>query len=103
MNETFDGLTPIVGVGADVTTKVTVTDCGVLVAPPADIETMPVWLPTERPPTFAPTVNDPVFVPEATEPPLTVSQVTDEPAVQLRVPVPPLVTVTDWLAGFAPF
>ena len=83
--------------------RVTVTDCGVLVAPPAAMAIMPVWLPIERPPTLAPTVNDPVFVPEAAEPPLTVSQLTDEVAVQLRVPVPPLLTVTDWLAGFMPF
>ena len=93
----------MVGVGAAVIDSVTVTDCGVLVAPEAAIVTVPVWLPMERPLTFAPTENDPLLVPEAAAPPLIVSQGIDEAAVQLSVPDPLLVTVTVWLTGLAPF
>lgn len=45
----------------------------------------------------------PVFVPEAAAAPLTFNQGIVEAAVQVRVPVPAFVIVTDWLAGAAPF
>src|SRR5512145_1926727 len=49
VNERLVALRPMVGVGAAVMDSVTVTDCGVLVAPEAAIVTVPVWLPMERP------------------------------------------------------
>jgi hypothetical protein len=52
---------------------------------------------------LAPTAKDPLLVPDAAAPPFTVSQGTDEVAVQLSVPDPLLVTVTVWLDGAAPF
>jgi hypothetical protein len=53
--------------------------------------------------TLAPTANDPPLTPDAPPPPFTVSQGTDEVAVQLSVPEPLLVTVTIWLDGAEPF
>ena len=52
---------------------------------------------------MAPTAKDPLLVPDAAVPPFTVSQGTDEVAVQFSVPDPLLVTVTVWLDGEAPF
>ena len=49
------------------------------------------------------TARVPVFVPEAEAAPFTFIQDMLEVAVQVRVPVPALVIVTDWLAGAAPF
>ncbi len=92
-------LIPIVGVGAAVMANVTATVCGVLVAPVPVIATVPVWVPMARPLIFVPTPNEPMFVPDAAEPPFIVSQLTDEVAVQLRVPEPLFDTVTDWLGG----
>ena len=57
----------------------------------------------DSPLTLTPTANDPLFVPDAAAPPFTVSQGTDEAAVQFIVPEPLLVTVTVWLDGLAPF
>src|SRR5215467_15199146 len=64
---------------------------------------LPLYVPTARPLTFAPTVNVPLFVPDAAEAPFRLSQAAVDAAVQLRVPVPVLVMVTDWLVGLAPF
>jgi len=75
----------------------------VLVAPVAPIVIIPVWLPIESPLILAPTLNDPVFVPDAAEPPFIFSQAAVDVAVQLSVPVPLFVIVTNWLAGLAPF
>src|SRR5262245_52189029 len=61
------------------------------------------YVPTASPLIFAPTVNEPLFVPDAAEPPFRLSQAAVDVAVQLRVPVPVLVMVTDWLLGLAPF
>ena len=52
-----------------------------------------------RPLTLVPTPNEPLLAPDAAEPPLIVSQPTEDVAVQLRVPDPLLDIVTDWLAG----
>ena len=51
---------------------------------------------------LAATENDPLFVPDAAELPLIVNQDTEDVAVQLSVPEPPLVTVTVWPDGFVP-
>lgn len=74
-----------------------------LVAPVAPIVIVPVWLPIESPLILAPTLNDPVLVPVAAEPPFIFSQAAVDVAVQLSVPVPLFVIVTNWLAGLAPF
>ena len=71
---------------------------------PVDVSvTVPARLPMASPLIFAPTTNDPLLVTDAAAPPFTVSQGTDEVAVQFSVPVPLLVTVTVWLDGAAPF
>ena len=64
---------------------------------------LPLYVPTPSPLMFAPTVNEPLFVPEAADPPFRLSQAAVDAAAQLRVPLPVLVTVTDWLLGLAPF
>jgi hypothetical protein len=99
----FVALRPIVGVGAAVTESMTAIDCGVLLAPVAASVTVPAWFPMGSPLILAPTAKDPLLVPEAVAPPFTVSQGTDEVAVQFSVPDPLLVTVTVWLDGEAPF
>ena len=96
-------LIPIVGVGAAVTANATATVCGVLAAPVPVMAIVPVWVPMARPLTFAPTVNEPLLVPVVLEPPFIVSQLTDDVAVQLKVPEPLFETVTDWLGGLAVF
>ena len=55
-----------------------------------------------RPLTLVPTPTEPLLVPDAAEPPLIVSQLTEDVAVQLRVPDPLFDIVTDWLGGLAP-
>ena len=60
-------------------------------------------MPIESPLILAPTLNDPLFVPDRADPPFMLSQAAVDVAVQLRVPVPVLVIVTDWLGGLAPF
>ena len=72
-------------------------------APTAVIPMLPLYVPTERPLIFAPTVNEPLFVPEAAEPPFRLSQAAVDAALQLRVPVPVFVIVTDCPFGLAPF
>jgi hypothetical protein len=72
-------------------------------APAAVIPMLPLYVPTESPLLFAPTVKVPLFVPDREDPPFMLSQAAVDVAVQLRVPVPVLVIVTDWLAGLAPF
>ena len=94
-------LIPIVGVGAAVMANVTATLCGVLVAPVPVMAIAPVWVPMGRPLTLAPTPNEPLFVPDAAEPPFNVSQLTEDVAVQLRVPEPLFDTVTDCVGGLA--
>lgn len=96
-------LIPIVGVGAAVMANVTATVCGELVAPVPVMAIVPVCVPMVRPLTFAPTVNEPLLVPVAPEPPFIISQLTDDVAVQLKVPEPLFDTVTDWLGGLAVF
>lgn len=66
-----------------------------MVAPAAVIAMLPLYVPAERPLTFTAVVNDPEFVPEAVDEPFRVSQVALDVAVQLRVPDPELLTVTD--------
>ena len=103
VNEKFVALSPMVGVGAAVIETVTPMTWGVLVAPVAEIATLPLYVPTESPLVFAPTVNEPLFVPDTADPPFILSQGAVDVAVQLRVPVPLFVIVTDWFAGLAPF
>jgi hypothetical protein len=81
----------------------TAIDCGVLLAPAAESVTVPAWFPMGSPLILAPTAKEPLLVPDAAAPPFTVSQGTDEVAVQFNVPDPLLVTVTVWLDGEAPF
>ena len=52
-----------------------------------------------RPLTLVPTPNEPLLAPDAAEPPLIVSQPTEDVAVQLRVPDPLFDIVTDWIGG----
>ena len=101
VNEILLALIPIVGVGAAVMANVTATVCGELVAPVLVMAIVPICVPMVKPLTFAPTVNEPLLVPDATEPPFSVSQLTEDVAVQLRVPDPLFDIVTDWLGGLA--
>ena len=64
-------------------------------APAAVMPMLALYVPTESPLAFAPTVNAPLFVPEATDPPFRLSHATGDVAVQLSVPVPVFVIVTD--------
>ena len=52
-----------------------------------------------RPLILVPTANEPLLAPDAAEPPLIVSQLTEDFAAQLRVPDPLFDIVTDWLGG----
>jgi hypothetical protein len=99
VNEILVALIPIVGWGAAVMVNLTATVCGELVAPVLVMAIVPVCVPMAKPLTFAATVNEPLLVPDASEPPFSVSQLTEDVAVQLRVPDPLLDIVTDWLAG----
>ncbi|MEO5954695.1 MAG: hypothetical protein ABIR36_03245 [Nitrospiraceae bacterium] len=49
------------------------------------------------------TVSEPVLAPAVDAVPLTFSQAIFDEAVQVSVPVPALVIVTDWLTGATPF
>lgn len=49
------------------------------------------------------TVNAALLVPENADPPFIFSHTTVDVAVQLSVPVPVFMTVTDWLPGVTPF
>lgn len=93
----------MVGVGAAVTSKLTVTVCGELAAPVPTMVIMPVCVPTERPAGFTRTLTEPRLVPEAEEVLFNVSQALLEDAVQASVPGPVLVMVRDWAAGLDPF
>jgi len=64
---------------------------------------LPLYVPTASPLIFAPTVNVPLFAPDAAGPPFRLSQAAVGAAVQLRVPVPVLVIVTNCPFGLAPF
>lgn len=101
VNERLLGLAPIAGVA--VTVKLTGMSCGVFVAPEAAIEIVPACVPGVSPAGFTLTVTVPALVPVADVAPLTLSHAIFEEAVQLRVPVPAFVIVTDWLAGAVPF
>ncbi|HEX7766866.1 MAG TPA: hypothetical protein VF443_09135, partial [Nitrospira sp.] len=92
-NDNVVALKPMVGVGAAVTSKFTVTVCGELAAPVPTMVIKPVCVPTERPTGFTPTLTEPKSVPEADVALFNVSQALLENAVQVSVPGPVLVTV----------
>ena len=94
-NDNVVALKPMVGVGAAVTSKLTVTVCGELAAPVPTMVIRPLCVPTERPVGFTRTLTEPRLVPEAEEPLFNVSQALLEDAVQVSVPGPVLVTVRD--------
>lgn len=93
----------MVGVGAAVTSKLTLTVCGELAAPVPMIVIRPVCVPTERPAGLTRTLTDPRLVPEAEVVLFNVSQALFEDAVQVSVPGPVLAIVRDWAAGLDPF
>jgi len=80
-------------VGAAVTSKLTVTVCGELVAPVPTMVIRPLCVPTERPAGFTRTLTEPRLVPEVEEVLFNVSQALLDDAVQVRVPGPVLVMV----------
>lgn len=92
-NDNVVALRPMVGVGAAVTSKLTVTVCGELVAPVPTMVIRPLCVPTERPAGFTRTLTEPRLVPEAEEALFNVSQALLDDAVQVRVPGPVLVMV----------
>lgn len=73
------------------TVRLTVTVCGVLVAPEAVIVMVPEYEPAASPEVFIEAVSVPDPVPDAG---LSVSQAALSLAVQFNVPVPELVMVT---------
>lgn len=83
----------MVGVGAAVTSKFTVTVCGELAAPVPTMVIRPVCVPTERPAGFTRTLTEPSLVPEVDVALFNVSQALLEDAVQVSIPGPVLVTV----------
>lgn len=92
-NDNVVALRPMVGVGAAVTSKLTVTVCGEFVAPVPTMVIRPLCVPTERPAGFTRTLTEPRLVPEAEEAVFTVSQALLDDAVQVNVPGPVLVMV----------
>lgn len=86
----FHERVPILVTGA-VTVKLTVTVCGVLVAPVAVMVMVPEYEPAVNPEVLTEAVSVPEPVPAAG---LTVSQAALSAAVQLKVPVPELVMTT---------
>ncbi len=92
-NDNVVAVKPMVGVGAAVTSKLTVTVCGELAAPVPTMVIRPLCVPTERPAGFTRTLTEPRLVPEAEEALFNVSQALFEDAVQVSVPGPVLVTV----------
>jgi hypothetical protein len=96
-------LRPMVGVGAAVTSKLTMTICGELAAPVPTMVIRPLCVPTERPVGFTRTLTEPRLVPEADVVLFNVSQALFEDAVQVSVPGPVLVMVRGWAAGLDPF
>lgn len=75
------------------TSKLTLTVCGELVAPVPTMVISPVCVPTERPSGFTRTLTEPRLVPEAEEALFNVSQALLDDAVQVSVPGPVLVMV----------
>jgi len=92
-NDNVVALRPMVGVGAAVTSKLTLTVCGELVAPVPTMVIRPLCVPTERPAGFTRTLTEPRLVPEVEEVLFNVSQALLDDAVQVRVPGPVLVMV----------
>ena len=86
------GLAPTAGgTGAALTVKETGTVTGVTPVPPLSV-TVPLWVPTARAPVAAVTVTRPFPVPE---PGLRVNQAAVSLAVQVNVPPPVLLMVSD--------
>lgn len=83
----------MVGVGAAVTSKFTVTVCGELAAPAPTMVIRPLCVPTERPAGFTRTITEPRSVPEVDVVLFNVSQALLEDAVQVSAPDPVLVMV----------
>ena len=92
-NDNVVALKPIVGVGAAVTSKLTLTVCGEFAVPVPTTVIRPVCVPTERPAGFTRTLTEPRLVPEAEEPLFNVSQALLDDAIHVRVPGPVLVMV----------
>lgn len=103
MNDSEVALRPIVGVGAAVMSKVTVTVWGELATPVPMIVMIPLREPTANPLGLAAMVIDPRFDPATDDVPLRVSHVLFDEAVQVAVPVPPLEMVRVCAAGDSPF
>ena len=103
MSDSEVALRPIVGVGAAVMSKVTVTVWGELPDPGPTIVMILLREPTANPFGLTATVIDPRFDPATDDVPLRVSHVLFDEAVHVAVPVPPLEMVRVCAAGGTPF
>jgi hypothetical protein len=94
-NDNVVALKPMVGVGAAVTSKLTLTVCGELAEPVPTMVIRPVCVPTERLAGFTRTLTEPRLVPDADVVLFNVSQALFEDAVQVSTPGPVFVMVSD--------
>ena len=94
-NDNVVALKPMVGVGAAVTSKLTLTVCGELAEPVPTMVIRPVCVPTERPAGFTRTLTEPRLVPDADVVLFNVSQALFEDAVQVSTPGPVFAMVSD--------
>lgn len=103
VNDSEEALRPIVGVGAAVMSKVTVTVWGELPDPGPTIVMILLREPTANPFGLTATVIDPRFDPVTEEVPFSVNHVLFDEAVHTNVPVPPLEMLKVCVAGVVPF